>query len=292
MNTARAELIAAAQPVSGSGGEEYNGIDLQGVRRIAASSGIAERKVEIAALRQGIVPLRYLRNIPSLGLDGQARLLSSTAAVVGAGGLGGLVIELLARIGVGRLILIDGDIFTEDNLNRQLLCREGDLGRKKIERAAERVREVNSAVEVIPRPVFLTPQNAEELLAGAEVVIDALDRISVRLLLEEAAYRLGVPLVHGAIGGFMGQVASVFPGEETLSSSIYRGAGGQTSRGIEAVLGTPTPTPAVVASLEAMEAVKILLGRGIPLRGELLYLDLESADFSRIGLKGGGRDGD
>ena len=85
-----------------------------------------------------------------MGIDGQARLLSSTAAVVGAGGLGGLIIELLARFGVGRLILIDGDTFTEDNLNRQLLCREGDLGRKKIERAVERVREVNSAVEVIP----------------------------------------------------------------------------------------------------------------------------------------------
>jgi molybdopterin-synthase adenylyltransferase len=271
---------------------EYRGLSLESVRAVADESGKTPREVEIAALRQGIIPLRYYRNIASLGLDGQARLLSSTAAVVGAGGLGGLIIELLARIGVGRLIPIDGDSFTEDNLNRQLLCREEDIGRKKIDRAVERVAAVNSAVEVIPRPVFLTPENAAELLSGAEVVIDGLDRIGVRLLLEKAAAGLAVPLVHGAVGGFMGQVAVVFPGEETLSSSIYRGEGGQASRGIEAVLGTPTITPAAVASLEAMEAVKILLGRGTPLRGELLYLDLESAEFSRIGLQGGGGDGD
>jgi molybdopterin-synthase adenylyltransferase len=292
MDFTLAELIAAAgKPVSVSGGGEYTGIDLRGVRRIAGESGRTTREVEIAALRQGIIPLRYYRNIASLGLDGQARLLSSTAAVVGAGGLGGLIIELLARIGVGRLIVIDGDGFTEDNLNRQLLCREGDIGRKKIERAVERAAEVNSAVEVTSCPVFLTAENAAELLSGAGVVVDALDRIGVRILLEEAAARISIPLVHGAIGGFMGQVASVFPGEETLSSSIYRGEGDQASRGIEAVLGTPTITPAVVASLEAMEAVKILLGRGTPLENELLYLDLESAEFSRIGLKGGG-DGD
>ena len=290
-NTVAGLIASAAKRVQSSGGEEYIGIDLDGVRRIAADSGISPREIEIAALRQEIIPLRYFRNIASLGLDGQARLLSSTAAVVGAGGLGGLIIELLARIGVGRLILIDGDSFTEDNLNRQLLCRESDIGRKKIDRAAERVAEVNSAVEVIPRAVFLTAENAAALLSGAEVVIDALDRIGVRLLLEKAAARLGIPLVHGAVGGFMGQVAVVFPGEETLSSSIYRGEGDQASRGIEAVLGTPTITPAAVASLEAMEAVKILLGRGTPLENELLYLDLESAEFSRIGLKGGG-DGD
>ncbi len=291
-NTVAGSIAAAAKRVDSSENGEYPEIDLTGVRRVAAAASVSEREVEISALRQEIVPIRYRRNIASLGLDGQIRLLSATAAVVGAGGLGGLIIELLARIGVGRLILIDGDSFTEDNLNRQLLCREEDIGRKKIERAAERVREVNSAVEVIPRPVFLNRENAVELLSGAAVVIDALDRIAVRLLLEEAAARLSVPLVHGAIGGFMGQVTSVFPGEETLSSAIYRGEGDQASRGIEAVLGTPTITPAAVASLEAMEAVKILLGRGTPLTNELLYLDLESAEFSRIGLKGGGGDGD
>ncbi len=280
-------IASAAKRVQSPGGEEYAGIDLAGIRRVAAEAATGEREVEVAALREGIIPLRYYRNIASLGLDGQARLLSATAAVIGAGGLGGLVIELLARIGVGRLILVDGDSFTEDNLNRQLLCREGDIGRKKVEAAAERVRSVNSAVEVIPRPVFLTAENAAGLLAGTEVVIDALDRIAARLILEKAAAGLGVPLVHGAVGGFMGQVASVYPGEETLSA-VYGGRKGEAARGIEAVLGTPTPTPAAVAALEAMEAVKILLGRGRPLRDGLLCLDLESGEFSRISLRGEG----
>ncbi len=293
MNSDLARLIdEAAGPVSLSGGGEYTGIGLAGVRRAARALAKSEREVEIAALRREVIPCRYYRNIASLGTEGQARLLSSTAAVVGAGGLGGLIIELLARIGVGRLILIDGDSFTEDNLNRQLLCREEDIGRKKVERAAERTAEVNSAVEVTARPVFLTAENAAGLLFGAEVVIDALDRIPVRILLEKAASRLGVPLVHGAIGGFMGQVSTVRPGEETLSATVYGAREGGSARGIESVLGTPTPTPAVVASLEAMEAVKLLLGRGIPLKNELLYLDLESSEFSRIGLKGKGSSGD
>lgn len=293
MKSDLARLIdGTAGPVSLSGDGEYAGIDLSGVRRIAAALAISEREVEIAALRREVIPRRYYRNIASLGIEGQVRLLSSTAAVVGAGGLGGLIIELLARIGVGKLILIDGDSFTEDNLNRQLLCREEDIGRKKVERAAGRAAEVNSAVEVAARPVFLTAENAAGLLTGAEVVIDALDRIPVRILLEEAASRLGVPLVHGAIGGFMGQVTSVLPGDETLSAAVYGGREGESARGIEAVLGTPTPTPAVAGALEAMEAVKLLLGRGTPLRGGLLYFDLESSEFSRIGLQGSGSDGD
>ncbi len=292
MRTTVSGLIAAAtKRVKFSGDEEYAGIDLLGVRQVAAAASISEREVEIAALREGIIPVRYRRNIPSLGIEGQVRLLAATAAVVGAGGLGGLIIELLARAGVGRLILIDGDSFAEDNLNRQLLCREGDLGRKKIAAAGERVAAVNSAVEVIAHPVFLTADNAAALLAGAEVVIDALDRISVRILLEKTAARLSVPLVHGAIGGLIGQVATVRPGEEILSISIY-GREESPPRGIEAVLGTPTITPAVVASLEAMEAVKILLGWESSLANELLYLDLESLEFSRIPLKERDKDGD
>ncbi len=287
MKSDLARLIdGAGGPVSLSGGGEYTGIGLAEVRRIASELSISEREVEIAALRRKVIPCRYYRNIASLGFEGQARLLSSTAAVVGAGGLGGLIIELLARIGVGRLVLIDGDSFTEDNLNRQLLCREGDVGRKKVERAAERAAEVNSAIEVAAHPVFLTAENSAGLLSGAEVVIDALDRIPVRILLEKAASRLGVPLVHGAIGGFMGQVSTVRPGAETLSAAVYRGREEESPRGIESVLGTPTPTPAVAASLEAMEAVKLLLGRGTPLTDELLYFDLDSSEFSRIGLKG------
>ena len=272
-----------SNPVRTSTKEEYTGIGLADVRRIARETKTAERTVEIAALAKGIIPIRYWRNIASLGTDGQARLLSSSVAVVGAGGLGGTVIELLARLGIGHLTVIDGERFTEDNLNRQILCRENDLGLEKAAVAARRIGEINSAVEITPEAVFLTRENAPSLLEGVQLVVDALDRIAIRMILEQAAADLRIPLVHGAIGGFLGQVTTILPGEETLSS-IYGPGERMPSRGVESVLGTPTITPAVIASLEAMEVVKLLLKKGDLLDGELLYLELESANFTRIKL--------
>ncbi len=267
-----------------STGKEYIGIDLSSIRRVASEVGISVRAAEIAALEMEVIPVRYFRNIDSLGTSGQARLLLSSVAVVGAGGLGGLVIELLSRVGVGNIIIIDGDRFTEDNLNRQILCREDDIDRLKAEVGEQRVRAINSAIEVTPHPIFLTEENAADLLAESQVVVDALDRISIRILLEKVLGELNMPLVHGAIGGFLGQVTTVMPGSNILSS-IYGGETAGGARGIEAVLGTPTVTPAVIAALEVMEVIKLLLGRGTPLLDELLYLELENSIFSRINLK-------
>jgi molybdopterin-synthase adenylyltransferase len=283
MNSEVNELIRGySGSVRTSTGKEYTGIDLNGIRRVAAEAGISARAAEIAALKLEIIPVRYFRNIASLGSAGQARLLSSSVAVVGAGGLGGLVIELLSRLGVGKITIIDGDRFAEDNLNRQVLCREDDLDRLKAEVGAQRVRAINSAIEVVFHPIFLTEENAVELLSKSQVVVDALDRISIRIVLEKVIGELGIPMVHGAIGGFLGQVATIMPGSSILSS-LY---GGDAARGIEAVLGTPTVTPAVVAALEVMEVIKFLLDRGTPLKDELLYLELENAIFSRIDLQG------
>jgi molybdopterin-synthase adenylyltransferase len=272
-------------PVLTSTGKEYIGIDLSSSRRVASEGGISVREAEIAALELEIIPVRYFRNIDSLGTSGQARLLLSSVAVVGAGGLGGLVIELLSRVGVGNIIIIDGDRFTEDNLNRQILCREDDIDRLKAEVGAQRVRAINSAIEVTPHPIFLTEENAADLLAESQVVVDALDRISIRLVLEKVIGELNIPLVHGAIGGFLGQVTTVMPRSNILSS-LYGGETAGAARGIEAVLGTPTVTPAVIAALEVMEVIKLLLGKGTPLKDGLLYLELENSIFSRINLKG------
>jgi len=266
-----------------STGKEYVGIDLSLIRRIASEGGISVRAAEIAALELEVIPVRYFRNIDSLGCSGQARLLSSSVVVVGAGGLGGLVIELLARIGIGRITIIDGDRFTEDNLNRQILCREDDIDRLKAEVGAQRVRAINSAIEVTPHPIFLTEDNALGLLGESQVVVDALDRISVRILLEKVIGELNIPMVHGAIGGFIGQVTTVMPGSNILSS-LYGEQSAEQSRGVEAVLGTPTVTPAAIAALEVMEVIKLILGRGTLLQDELLYLELENATFSRINL--------
>ena len=254
------------------------------VRELAAANGCTIREVELAALEAGVVPWRYARNMGTIGLDGQITLLRSTVAVVGLGGLGGFVTEALARMGVGQLILVDGDVFEEHNFNRQLLSSEAKLGMSKAEAAAQRVAEVNSAVEVIPQAAMLTRENLPQLLQGANVVVDALDRLPIRLVLQEGVQVLGVPLVHGSIAGFLGQVMTVFPGDPGLRG-LYGGAGELPEQGLEAQLDTPAATPMAVAAWEAQEVVKILTGCGEPLRNKLLVMDMGigSVDFLELG---------
>lgn len=258
--------------------EERDGIRvirLAQVRELATASGCPIREVELAALEAGIVPWRYLRNLGTIGLEGQARLLRSTVAVVGLGGLGGYVAEALARMGVGRLILIDGDVFEEHNLNRQALSTERGLGESKAQIAKRRVTEINSAVEVTAYAVTLTRENLPTLLADADVVVDGLDRLPARLMLQEGAQALGIPLVHGSIAGFLGQVMTILPGDPGLRG-LYGEAEGLPEQGLETQLGAPAATPMAVAAWEVQEVVKILTGKGEPLRNRLLVMDMET----------------
>jgi molybdopterin/thiamine biosynthesis adenylyltransferase len=259
-------------------------IRLRQVRELAAANGRSAREVELAALEADVVPWRYVRNVGTIGLDGQAMLLRSTVAVVGLGGLGGFVAEALARMGVGRLILIDGDAFEEHNFNRQILSTEERLGMPKAEAARRRVAEINSAVEVTAHAATLTGENLPWLLQGADVVVDALDRLPIRLTLQAGVQALGIPLVHGSIAGFLGQVMTIFPDDPGLCG-LYGGADEVPEQGLEAQLGTPAATPMAVAAWEAQEVVKILTGRGEPLRNRLLVMDMGvgSVDFLELG---------
>ena len=258
-------------------------IRLQQVHELATKNGCQIRDVEIAALEAGIAPYRYLRNLGTVGLEGQVKLLRATVAVIGLGGLGGYVIESLARMGVGRLILIDGDVFEEHNLNRQLLSGETKLGTRKVEAARRRVAETNGAVKVVVHATMLDRENLPHLLAGADVVVDALDRLPIRLILQDGAQALGIPMVHGSIAGFLGQVMTILPGDPGLRG-LY-GDGELPEQGLEAQLGTPAATPMAVAAWEAQEVVKIITGRGELLRHRLLLLDMESgtSDVLRLG---------
>jgi molybdopterin/thiamine biosynthesis adenylyltransferase len=242
------------------------------VHGLAVVFECSARDVELAALDAGVVPSRYIRNIGTLGIAGQASLLRSAVAVVGLGGLGGYVTEALARMGVGQLILIDGDIFEEHNLNRQLLSSERRLGSAKTLAAEDRIPQINAAVDVITHPAMLAHENAERLLAGADVVVDALDRLSTRLVLQERAQTLGIPMVHGSIAGFLGQVMTVLPGDPGLC--LLYGDGDLPEHGLEVSLGTPAATPMAVAAWEAQEVVKLLTGKGDLLRGRLLVIDM------------------
>jgi molybdopterin/thiamine biosynthesis adenylyltransferase len=257
-------------------------ISLRETRALAQQFGCEGRQVELAALRAGVAPERYLRNIGTVGLEGQARLLEATVAVVGAGGLGGWIIEGLARMGVGHLIIIDGDRFEENNLNRQLGCTEATLGTLKAEFFARRVAEVNGAVDVVAHVAWLDQDNAPALLSGAQVVVDALDTLPARFVLQEAAARLGLPMVHGAIGGYTGQVMTVLPGDPGLKA-LY-GGGSLPERGVETELGNPSATPMMISAWQIQEVVKVIVGQGALLRGRVLIMDAEFGEVTEIQL--------
>ncbi len=237
-------------------------------------------EIYIAALEQGVWPYRYLRNRDIFSVTDQLRLARSRVAVIGAGGLGGTVILLLARIGIGALTVADGDVFDETNLNRQALSDMSNLGLSKAEQADARVDAINPAVEMTTHQTLVGPDNIESILTGAQVVVDALDNIPDRLMLGGAARNLNLPLVHGALAGFDGQVMTVFPDDQGLER-IYGGAEnlkGSPERP-EAVLGVPALTPAIVATLQVMEVIKILLDRGRLIRNRMLHVDLEGGRF-------------
>ena len=162
------------------------------------------REETLAELTAGRMPQRYLRNAGTIGVAGQLRLLRAKVAVIGAGGLGGHVIELLARQGVGCLLVMDGDCFTRHNLNRQILATEENLGQNKAVAAAARVAAINPDVEVIAVPELLTSTNGSRWLAGSDVIVDALDSLNSRRILFQAAQTLAIPVVHGASFDFFG----------------------------------------------------------------------------------------
>ena len=254
-------------------GEPLRLLSLVHVQELMAETGLSRREVEIAALRERVLPMRYMRSLGTVGWEGQLALLESTVGIVGAGGLGGWIIESLARMGVGRLIIIDGDVFEQNNLNRQAFCREGDLGRPKVEAARQRVAEVNAAVEVVAHHQRVDEEQMVQLLQGAKVLVDALDALPTRLALQRAARRLAVPMVHGAIAGYVGQVMTIFP-EDAGLFGLY-GGDRVPERGIEAQWGNPAATPMMVAAWQVQEVVKLLTGRGEPLRHRLLFMDSE-----------------
>ena len=218
---------------------------------------------------------RYNRNMSTLSPEENERLRSFKVCVIGCGGLGGYVIELLGRLGVGFITAVDGDVFDATNLNRQLLSSEELLGKSKAFAAQERMKKVNSDVLVHPVQAFVTEENCGEVIEGHDIVVDALDNMKARRLVEQHCERQNIPLIHGAIAGWYGQVSSIMPGDRTLQK-IYPG---NENKGAETELGNPSFSPAMVASIEVAEAVKVLLGRGEILRNKLLTIDLLNQEY-------------
>lgn len=243
--------------------------------------GSTVRNVEQIALEQGIMPARYQRNSQTISVEQQLCLHNSKTAIIGCGGLGGYIIEELARLGVGEIVAVDPDVFEEHNINRQLYSSPENLGFAKVEAAATRVHLINPAVNIIPVKERFSEESGQVMLAGIHVAVDGLDSVSTRLSLSRVCRKLTIPLVHGAICGWFGQVTTQFPGETTIEQ-LYGSC--LADKGMEKKEGNPAFTPAVVASLQVAEVCKILLGLGCTLRRRMLYINLLDMELEEIPL--------
>lgn len=260
-------------------GNDYRYLSVQAVEKLAENFKLTSREIQIAALENQIIPDRYERSIGTVGIEGQIKLLNSTVGVIGAGGLGGFSLELLARMGVGRLVIVDGDTFSDSNLNRQMLATELDLGKPKVEAARERVGVVNSATEIIAHPCRGDATNLPEIFSECDLVIDCLDNLSSRYVLEDVCSKLNIIMIHGAIAGYLGQLAVIRP-DKPLLAAIYGSKNvDREDKGVEIQLGNPAATPAMLASWQVSEAVKILAGLdGVMASGKMLIIDMQSGD--------------
>lgn len=253
----------------------------QAARRLS----LGLRRLEIEALRQGVVPERYLRNFNTLDRAAQARLLETRVALAGLGGLGGPILEGLARMGFGRISAADHDIFEASNLNRQTLATESTLGWSKARAARARVARINPAVEIDIRRLRIAPEAFAEFFAGADVAIDALGGVNARPAAERGAALAGVPLVTAAVAGWTATVATVPPG--SAGPGTLFDANGPQGRPAEDVLGCLMPAILVATGLVLAECARLALGRPPALggpKGKMAVIDLEDVSLDRFSL--------
>jgi len=230
---------------------------------------------------------RYARHlsVPEVGEDGQRRLKAASVLLIGSGGLGSPAAMYLAAAGVGRLGLVDADVVDRSNLHRQLLHGESDIGRAKLDSAVDRLREVNPHVELVAHRERLTPDNAAAIAADYDLILDGSDNFPTRYLANDLAFLQRKPCVHGSIFRFEGQVTVFAP---HLGGPCYRcllpampAPGAVPSCAEAGVLGV---LPGVIGSLQAMEAIKLLLGIGEPPLGRLLCYDGLRSSFRTLRL--------
>ena len=216
---------------------------------------------------------RYIRNLGALTEEECAVLRGKTVFVAGCGGLGGYLIEMLLRLGVGEIRAADGDVFEASNLNRQLLSSPSTLGSGKAAAAAARAREINPEVRFAAVSDFVTEENAAELVKGCDAVLDALDNITARRLLAVACTEAGVPLIHGAICGWTAQAAVVMPGDDLIGRIYPEGSRLSSKTSLSF-------TPPFCAAMQTALCTRILTGRPVETgrlyMADLLDMELES----------------
>lgn len=217
---------------------------------------------------------RYARQmmLPGMGEEGQKKLAGATVGVMGVGGLGSPASTYLAAAGVGRLVLADPQVPEESNLNRQVLHWTEDVGaRNKVDSAARKLAALNPNVEVTAKPVAVSKDNIAHVFDGCDLILDCLDNLPARMVLNEHALRTGTTLVHAAVEGWHGQVTVVVPGETPCLACLFPRV--PRERGDIPIIGV---TAGAFGCLQAGEAIKFITGVGQPLMSQMLIGDLSS----------------
>lgn len=225
--------------------------------------------------------IRYDRQIliDGIGARGQAKLKRARVLIAGCGGLGSPAALYLAAVGIGTLRIIDSDKVELSNLNRQILHWEKDLGKSKVFSARAKLRRVNRGVKIEAINATIGAANVAKLTQGCDVIIDAMDNLPTRLLLNAAALAADTPFVHGAVYGLEGRVTTIIPGKTACLGCIYRGVPPKVKF---PVLGT---TPGIIGLMQATEAIKIITGIGELLTNRLLIYDGLKMEFTTMPIK-------
>jgi molybdopterin/thiamine biosynthesis adenylyltransferase len=221
---------------------------------------------------------RYDRQliIRELGQAGQERLKRARIAIAGTGGIGSTAAIHLVAAGIGTIALIDHDDVKLANLNRQILHWTGDVGKKKVVSAAEKLKNLNPLTEIIAVDRMITDRNAANLLSDYDGVVDALDNLQTRFLLNKAALDHQIPLFHGAVRAFEGRVMTVIPGKTACLRCVYRGIMPEEKFPVIGV------APAVVGSLQATEVIKYVAGIGKLLTDRFMIYDGLNMNFTEL----------
>jgi molybdopterin/thiamine biosynthesis adenylyltransferase len=261
-------------------GREFRVVDAASLEAWALDRKLSPRQAVDAALKDGVFPECYERNFPCLSAADQLRLFQARVLVAGLGGLGGALAVLLARVGVGGFLLADGDVFTASNLNRQLLATRRTLGQSKARVTARHLKDLNPALEAEAVPQFLNEGNLKGYLSRVQAVVDGLDHMRARRQLATAAWEAGVPLVHGAVTGRFGQVATLLPADASGLDRLLNVLAVEPETGREVL----APTVTLVASLQVQEAVRVLLGQPPAYQGHLAHFDGDTGRLEIIPL--------
>ncbi len=231
--------------------------------------------------------LRYSRQlvIPTFGEIAQDRLGRSSVLIIGAGGLGSPVALYLAAAGVGTLGLVDADRVELSNLQRQILHGEGSLGRAKVESAAQRLQALNSTVTVHCHHLRVDQQNATQLIEAYDLVVDAVDSLVTRFVVNDACVALGKPLVEAGVSQFSGMVMSILPGHGACYRCVFPVPPPAGSLPTPAQLGILGSVAGLAGCVQATEAIKLLTGIGEPLVNRMLWLDALKMSFETVKIE-------